>query len=281
MIVPAEAMNEVKQIRVEPLTPFMGALISGVDVSTAMDESVKARLRQEWWKHGLLLFRGQVLNEDQQTALALIFGEISDDGEYGAQNYVSNVLAGGLVPHGELAFHIDHSWSDHPLRGLMLYGIELPPEGAGGETLYADVKRAFELLTPMQRERVKDLLIVHTYPDQSKHAPIPGPDPRPGMPTATHPLAFPHPITGETLLFCSPRHFDRFVGWNHDAGLALAQELAEHINQPEIIYTHKWRPGDVVVWDNLRLQHARTNFDSKYRRHLRRTQIGAPAAETR
>ena len=272
--------NDVSQIRVEPLTPFMGALISGVDAAAPMDARVKQRLREAWWKHGLLLLRDQQLDEAQQREFALTFGEISNDGEYGAQNYVSNVLANGLVPHGELAFHVDHSWSDHPLRGLMLYGIEVPPEGSGGETLYVDVKRAYELLSPAQRDKIKDLQIVHTYPDQTKHVPIPGPDPRPGAPTATHPLAFPHPITGETLLFCSPRHFDRIVDWSHEASLALAQELAEHINRPEIMYKHAWRPGDLLVWDNLRLQHARTNFDPAHRRHLRRTQIGEPSQAT-
>jgi alpha-ketoglutarate-dependent taurine dioxygenase len=97
------------------------------------------------------------------------------------------------------------------------------------------------------------------------------------MPTSTHKLAFSHPVTGSTLLFCSPRHFDRIVGWPPESGLALAQELSTYIDRPEVIYKHAWLPGDLVVWDNIRLQHARTDFDRKYRRHLRRTQVGEPA----
>lgn len=268
----------VEQITIRPLTPFMGAEVNGVDAGAQLDPTVKQRLREAWWKYGLLLLRRQQVDEPQQIRFAEIFGQICDDGEYGSQNYVSNVIPNGLVPFGELAFHVDHSWADHPLRGLMLYAIEVPPEGAGGETRFVDVKRAFELLSPAQQEKVKDLRIVHTYPDQTKHVPIPGPDPRPGAPTATHPLAFPHPMTGDTLLFCSPRHFDRIVGWTSEASLALAHELARHIDRPEIMYTHVWRPGDLLVADNLRLQHARNNFDPKYRRHLRRTQIGEPAS---
>jgi alpha-ketoglutarate-dependent taurine dioxygenase len=79
-------------------------------------------------------------------------------------------------------------------------------------------------------------------------------------------------------LFCSPRHFDCIVGLSAADGLSLAQELTRYINRPECVYEHAWKPGELVVWDNLQLQHARTNFDRKYRRHLRRTQVGEPSA---
>jgi taurine dioxygenase len=261
-----------------PVSPVAGVEALGVDLRGEPSEAVKQRLREAWHEHGLVLFRNQELGEDDQLRVGRIFGEISNEGEYGEQNYVSNVIPNGLTPHGELAFHMDHSWSDHPLRGIMLYAIEVPPQGAGGETLFADVKLAYDLLPASLRERIAAMRIVHTYPDQSKHVPIPGPDPRPGMPTATHPLVFPHPVTGEKLLFCSPRHFDRIIGLSAEEGVALARELARYIDRPEVVYKHGWHRGDLVVWDNLRLQHARTNFDRKYRRHLRRTQIGEPAA---
>ncbi len=269
--------NIAGNLRLSPLTDFMGALVTGIDVSRPIGEEARNFLREAWWRHGLLLLREQHIDEAQQAEFAGIFGEVSNEGEYGAQNYVSNTIADGIVPVGELAFHVDHSWSDDPLRGLMLYGIEVPP--VGGNTRFVDVKKAFELLSPAQRQRIQALRIVHSYPDQTKHLPIPGPDPRPGMPSSTHPMAFPHPVTGETLLFCSPRHFDRIAGWSAEESLALAQEMAAHMERPDIIYSHPWRPGDLIVWDNLRLQHARTNFDPKHRRHLRRTQIGRPQGD--
>jgi taurine dioxygenase len=261
-----------------PLAPFLGAEVRGVDLSRELSAAIADELRAAWHRYGVLLFRDQHLDEEQQLRVGRIFGEISDDGEYGVQNYVSNVIENGLTPHGELAFHCDHSWSEHPLRGLMLYGIEVPPPGAGGATVFADVKRAYELLPPEVKARIEGLQIVHTYPDQSKHVPIPGPDPRPGMPTATHPLAMPHPVTGETVLFCSARHFDRIAGWGPAEGLALVRELVTYIDRPEVQFAHEWRAGDLVVFDNFRAQHARTDFDRSHRRHLRRTQIGEPAA---
>jgi len=267
-----------RELHFRPISSVAGVEVIGADLRDELPEATKKELRAAWYEHAILLFRNQDVDEAGQLKVGRMFGEISDEGEYGEQNYVSNVIPEGLTPHGELAFHCDHSWSDSPLRGIMLYAIEAPPEGAGGETLFADVQRAWELLPDAVRKRVQGLEIVHTYPDQTKHVPIPGPDPRPGMPTATHRIGFTHPVTGKTLLFCSPRHFDRIVGWNHADGIALAEELAGYINRPEVIYKHAWKAGDHVLWDNLRLQHARTNFDRKYRRHLRRTQIGEPAA---
>jgi taurine dioxygenase len=268
----------VSELEFRPVSTVAGVEVIGIDLRDEPSILTKQLLRQAWHKYAILLFRDQQLGEDDQLRVGRIFGEISNEGEYGEQNYVSNVIPDGLTPHGELAFHCDHSWSDRPLRGLMLYALEVPPPGAGGETIFADMKRVWELLPSDVRERVRDLEIVHTYPDQSKHVPIPGPDPRPGMPTSTHRLAFTHPVTGETLLFCSPRHFDRIVGWPHDKGIALAEELSGYIDRPEVVYKHTWKTGDLVIWDNIRLQHARTNFDRTYRRHLRRTQVGEPAA---
>ncbi len=263
------------RVTVEPLGKLRGAVIRGLDAAN-LSAADKDFLRRAFTEHAVLILKDQKLDDEQQKAFAEVFGPISDEGEYGSQMYVSNVSAGALSPHGELAFHMDHSWSPHPLRAILLHAIEVPPKGVGGETMFADVGKAYALLPDEVRNRIKDLQIIHTYPDQTKFVAIPGPDPRPGVPTSKHPMIMKHPVTGEELLFCSPRHFDRIEGWDHQKGIDLAMELATYINQPEIIYTHSWSVGDLVVWDNLQFQHARTNFDRKYRRHLRRTQVGVP-----
>lgn len=263
------------RVSVEPLGKLKGAVIRGLDAAN-LSAADKDFLRQAFKEHGILILKNQKIDEEQQKDFAGVFGPISDEGEYGSQMYVGNVKEGSLTPHGELAFHMDHSWSPSPLRAILLYAIEVPPKGKGGETMFADVGKALEQLPTSVRERIDGLQIIHTYPDQSKHVAIPGPDPRPGMPTAKHPIVMEHPLTGRDFLFCSPRHFDRIEGWEHQQGIDLAMELATYINKPEIIYSHSWEPGDLVVWDNLQFQHARTNFDRSYRRHLRRTQVGAP-----
>jgi taurine dioxygenase len=268
------------QLEFVPLTPFAGAEVRGIDLRVEQPEDVRLRLRRAWNEHALLVFRGQELTEDQQIAVARIFGELSYQGEYDVQHYISNVVPEGVSPAGELAFHMDHSFYDEPVSGILLYAVEVPPPGAGGATQFADVRRVLDLLPADLRDRIDSLDIVHTYPDQKNHKPIPGPDPRPNMPSATHPLVSTHPVTGEKLLFCSQRHFDRIVGLSSDESLALATELAGYIKRPEIVYEHAWKAGDLAVWDNLALQHARTDFDKRHRRHLRRTQIEANVAVT-
>jgi taurine dioxygenase len=264
------------RVTVEPLGKLRGAVIRGLDAAN-LSEADRDFLRRAFKEHAVLILKNQTLDEEQQKNFAAVFGPISDEGEYGAQMYVGNVKEGSLTPHGELAFHMDHSWSPSPLRAILLHALEVPPKGAGGETLFADVGKAYARLPDEVRRRIEGLQIIHSYPDQSKHVAIPGPDPRPGMPTAKHPIVMAHPLTGEKLLLCSPRHFDRIEGWDHQKGIDLAMELATYINQPEIVYSHSWEAGDLVVWDNLQFQHARTDFDRSYRRNLRRTQVGAPA----
>ncbi|MGD1068073.1 MAG: TauD/TfdA family dioxygenase [Vulcanimicrobiaceae bacterium] len=262
------------ELQFHPLTPFAGVEVRGVDLSVEQPQEVQRRLREAWNEHALLLFRDQQLTEEQQLATARIFGELSYQGEYDVQHYISNVDPAGVSPVGELAFHMDHSFYDEPVSGIILYAVEVPPPGCGGTTVFADVRRVLGVLPSELRARIERLEVVHTYPDQKNHKPIPGPDPRPGMPSATHPLVFTHPVTGEKLLFCSPRHFDHIVGLNAEESVALATELAEYVKQPDNVYDHQWRPGDLAIWDNLALQHARTDFDKRHRRHLRRTQIG-------
>jgi alpha-ketoglutarate-dependent taurine dioxygenase len=264
------------RLAVRPLAPLFGAEITGVDLREELSESTQDRIRDAWHEHGLLLFRGQELDPDQQLRVAKIFGTISSEGEYGEQNYVSNILEKAVNPHGELAFHLDHAWSN-PLRGLMLYAIEVP-QNAGGDTLFADASLAYKNLPAALRERISTLQVRHSYPDQTKLDLIPGPDPRPGAPTSVHPLALVHPVTGETILFLSLRHYDHLIDVDREEGLQLVKELHAYVDSPQITYRHVWSVGDLVVWDNVRLQHARTHFDRKHRRHLRRTQIGDPSA---
>lgn len=262
-----------------PLSPILGAEISGIDLKGELDTSVKAQLLQAWHRHGLLLFRGQDLSVEDLDRAAGIFGHVTYSNPWGGvfgdnQAHVSNVLPDALAPAGELLFHMDYSFCDEPLRGIALYAYEIPPKGAGGDTLFANVKLAYEHLPADLQRRINPLKIVHTT-----HLV----EPRMPRVASEHRLAFTHPVTGETVLYCSPRHFERFLGVDAAEGEALCRALEAEIARPDISYRHEWEPRDFVVWDNIKLQHARTHFDASHRRHLRRIQIAAdhasPAAQ--
>jgi alpha-ketoglutarate-dependent taurine dioxygenase len=161
---------------------------------------------------------------------------------------------------GELKFHFDHSFQETPLKGLMLYGIEVPPEG--GDTLFADVRSAYHLLPEAVRERLASLTIRHSATVL------------PGSPTADHPLVWKHPGTGHPIFFFSQYHAVAILELSPEDSDALIKEFPRFIDRPQITYRHRWRRNDLLAWDNLALQHARSDFDPRYRRHLRRIQIG-------
>src|SRR5579872_4419800 len=147
-------------VEFRPVSPLFGFEVRGLDLRRPVDDETQARLRDAWDKQALLLFRDQELDEEQLDRVASTFGEISFDGFY--SNYVSNVVPKALVPEGELKFHMDFSFSPNPLRGIMLYAYEAPPEGAGGETLYAHAHLVWEILPPALKAKIKDLQVVHS-----------------------------------------------------------------------------------------------------------------------
>ena len=257
-------------VAIRPLSP-LGAEVTGIDLRDPFSDDLKRRLREAWHRHALLLFRGQELTQEDQLRAVTLFGDVSDQGEApGGVCYVTNLAQRGVAQSGEmnvysvgeLKFHFDHSFHEVPLRGAMLYAIEVPPPESGGDTLFADSRLAYRLLPGSLRARIAPLKIRHEVRTRAT------PD------AAVHPLAFTHPATGEKILFLSRRHADRILGLSPAESEALMDELSSYIERPEIILRHVWHPRDLVVWDNLALQHARTEYDPSRRRHLRRTQIG-------
>jgi taurine dioxygenase len=250
------------------LSPIAGAEILGVDLRDEVPDDVRRELREALHKHSLLLFRDQELTPEQQLRTLGIFGEVCKEatsikksGDKNGFSYISNVDALGVTGDGPLGFHLDNSFYAEPIRGIMLYAMETPPAGAGGDTLFSNVKLAYQRLPAALREQVDGLMIRH----QSKQDPA--------HPAADHPLAYKHPDTGETVLFMSQNHVDCILGVSAETSAALIEQLAAHIQRPEIMFSHAWRPKDLVIWDNIALQHARTDFDPKYRRHLRKLML--------
>lgn len=264
------------EITIRPLDAPFGAEVRGLDDPARLDAAAET-LREAWKRYALLLFRDLAIDAEQQLRIAAVFGEVSQQGENhkrtGAYGFISNVVEGGNAPIGELPFHMDHCFYPKPLRGLTLYAIDVPP--TGGDTVYSNGVLAFELLPSDLRDRVGSLraLHVHDYAQKAyvgriREAEIPAEAPR-----AAHPVAFPHPATGKPILYVCRRHTDRILDVAPDESEWLLDELIPYSHRPEVVYRHAWRPGDLIVWDNIALQHARTEFDPNAKRTLRRVQI--------
>jgi taurine dioxygenase len=259
---------ETVNLTVRPLSP-VGGEVSGIDLREELPENVKQRLRDAYNTYALLILHDQEMSNDDQVRFTAIFGNPSEQGGVpGGVNFVTSLhergfTSGGdmqLYSVGELKFHFGHSFHEKPLKGVMLYGMEIPPPEMGGNTLFVDSRLAFKLLPAALRSRIANLKVRHKSPHTPK--------------TADHPLIYTHPDTGEQFLYLSRRHVEGILDVSAEESAALIDELASYIeDRPEIVYRHIWKPKDLVVWDNLRMQHARTHYDPAVRRHLRRTQF--------
>jgi taurine dioxygenase len=277
----------VRSLAVRPLSPALGAEIVGVDLSKPLDEASIAAIKRAWNEHLVLLFRGQNLSEEDQIRFARHFGELQQRprpkdlrAEAKVKNpevmLVSNIRENGKLigslPDGEMQFHSDMCYIPEPPKGTFLYAIEIPSQG--GDTLFLNMYKAYEALSPEMKARLKDKTAVNVFlygstsrdgnkPDFNVH------------PHAAHPVVRAHSDTGRPALY-----INRLMTWNIEGmedgeSKALLDRLFDHIEQPQFIYAHKWKVGDLVLWDNRCTLHARTDFSDKERRLLRRVVVQA------
>jgi taurine dioxygenase len=229
----------------------------------------------------VILLRGQTLDEDAQVRFAERFGELSPihTNHHSATNkavmYIGNRKKDGklvgALPLGEMQFHSDQCYQERPAMGTMLYSIEIPREG--GNTLFANAYKAYEALPPGVRQKVEGRKAVHVYDyeggvlDRRKMV-----APEAGISYA-HPVARTHPATGAKALYVNrlmTHHIEGLPTEESDGLLAL---MFDTIERPEHIYEHRWRVGDLVLWDNRCTLHARRDFDPNELRWLRRVTI--------
>ena len=268
-------------MRSRPVCEILGAEILDVDLrdpfGSAFAESLWSRLD----RHHLLLFRGQHLSPEDQLRVLTVFGDVSRQGAAersgdGDVSYISNARPEGRGGEGELRFHSDQSSLPNPVRVLSLYGVQVPT--SGGETRYSSMVRAFEILPPEVKERIADLHVLHAYDYAAyfrriNRAASARQATGPQQVSAVHPLAFPHPRTGTISLYINELQSKRIVELDDTASEELLAELFSYTRRPDNIYEHQWREGDLIVWDNLALLHARNPWDTSEARTLQRVQV--------
>jgi alpha-ketoglutarate-dependent 2,4-dichlorophenoxyacetate dioxygenase len=170
-------------------------------------------------------------------------------------------------------WHTDVSF--HRVRATysLLNAHVIPPAGANTE--YADLRAAFDALPASMKERIEGLVAEHSYWHSrmlAAHRP-PTDEEQRLNPPAHHPLVSVHPGSGRKTLYLAS-HASRIVGLPVEEGRALLRELTEFATQPQFVYSHEWRVGDIVIWDNRCTMHRATPFeDTKYPRDVRRTTV--------
>lgn len=279
--------------RVEKLGPDLGAAVRGLDAA-ALDDAEFAELRAAWLRHGgLLVLRDQRLTPDNQVAFARHFGPLFGEAEQfqlSVQRYllpgqpalyrVSNKVEGG-VPQGRARagdyWHSDVSFRARPAAASLLYAIELP--AAGGDTLFADMAAAYAGLPGAVKARLEGLEAVHDFQVAARASGTYDPAQLQardfdGQNRAVHPVVITHPETGRRALFVNPGFTAAVAGLAPEDSAALLAELQAHATRPEYVTRHKWRLGDLVVWDNRSLMHhAVVDYEGRGARYLHRATV--------
>jgi taurine dioxygenase len=268
-------------IEIRPLSAAVGVEIAGVDLSQDLSAETWAVIDNAWREHHLLLFREQDFSAERQVAFSEHFGPVSRQGENMKHGrdfmHISNTVPGGAVPNGELLFHSDHVFFEKIMKAISLYAVEVPSHG--GETVFANGELAYRSLPEDLKRRIAPLRARHAYgyTVNAGNRRMTLEELGEGAIVAEHPIAWPHPETGRPVLMVAEMMTQEIVGLDRAESDALLDGLLTYVKDPRVQYRHAWRLRDFIIWDNRSLQHARTDFDPKEKRTLRRVPIAEVA----
>jgi taurine dioxygenase len=237
-----------------------------------LDDTDDRLLNDAFAEHFLILMRGLDLTYDQQVRLAQRIGPVLHRPE---RNMVSNVLADGILGNSELEWHSDVLFTKIPYLGISLFGLDVVPRSSS--TCFASGPAALRRLPDAERARLanlKALSLGHGFNDIRDYDEAVARN----APRAIHPLIFKHPRTGvDTLLADS--HTVRVLDVDAATSEEILALISAYFYAPENIFEHWWEPGDLLIWDNLLLQHARGPLDPSVPRTLQRVLLGEARLE--
>ena len=243
-------------VRAQPIPGAPFGWEADLDLSASVSEAQREALRHVWRRDGLILFRGANLDKARQMDVCEIFGPVQREA---IDNFVvSNVVPGGLLGNAELLFHNDIPYVPVPFIAGSLYAVDVASHGAP-PTRFASALKAWERLPAALKARVEGLKALqvrgHILGRRTKLADLEAEDP-----CCVHPAMGRQQGTGRPYLFVNMDMTAQFTSLGLAESDALLEKLFGYLYAPEHIYEHHWQPGDLVVWDNLAVQHARSAF---------------------
>jgi len=286
-------MTMLADLTVTPLSPVLGAEISGVDLSREIPADVIEEIHAAWQKYNVLVIRDQDLTMDQQLDFAGRFGELGErkrkkttfkkkeEGIYQTNPHtllVTNIMVDGkpigAFNEGDMWFHIDSGYAECPYKYTFLYGMELP--STGGNTRFANTYTAYEKLPEDLKREIEGRRALHLHQyKRAEKADLSGDIS--GSPHWYHPVVITHPETGRKALFVDRLMTAAIEGLEPAESDALLERLYSHVETHDFIYEHVWQLKDLLMWDNRCVVHGRSWFPETERRLLRRCTVeGGP-----
>ena len=282
---------------IRPIAGSWGVEVAA-DLRDPLEEEQQRALRDLFNRHHLLVFRDQRLSMDDQVRVASYIGPVVQEAGTGS-GVVSNVAEGGIFGEVELSFHYDGASCPEPFQALALHAVDIV--GSVTPTRYANMLEAYRATPVELRQRVAGLECVNATPriliGRSMDEVIPDPSlkaahpvvwhhPETGevgfldrltpdsSPRAVHPVVWHHPVTGEPGFMVGRKVTTGITGMSEAESDSLLEELFSHMYRAENIYEHHWHLGDLVIWDNIAVQHARAGLEHDGVRTLQRVLLG-------
>ncbi len=296
-------VNAPENVEVVPSGKAVGAEIRGVDLAQPVPEATRELMRQAWADHGVLLWRDQKLPDISFLEAASIFGVTKEPAARKYQIAGGYKVGGKLVPlHShvslisnldeegnpvrdngtlgsyEVVWHSDNSYVEVPPAGSMLYAVIIPVNG-GGDTFFNNQYLAYEELPEDLKREIAGKSQIHDSTRNSAGVLRPTvklPTRPEEVPGPAHPLVRVHPVTKKKALYLGRRRdwpSNYIIGMSNADSETLLDKLWAHATQPKYAWGHKWRVGDLVLWDNRCCMHYRSEVDPNQPRVLYRTVV--------
>jgi alpha-ketoglutarate-dependent taurine dioxygenase len=255
----------VQDFAITLLSSHTGAEVRGIDLRRPVDDALHERLNRAFVDHSVLVIRDQTLTAPEFLQAMQIFGEIFPQHNPRFQvpdcpmiHYISNQdrFEDGTVYIPGEGYHTDHSNDPSPPKATALHAVKLP--WSGGDTQFVNMCEAYAALPEKTRARLDELKARHVY--QSRHSArklmsLPDEKRKTIAESVVHPLVRTHPESGRRALYINPIRIEEILGMDEAEALPLLDALLEHSTQLKFEYRHKWKSGDVVIWDNRCLMH--------------------------
>jgi alpha-ketoglutarate-dependent 2,4-dichlorophenoxyacetate dioxygenase len=278
-------------ITVNPVTPEFVAEISGVDLAQPLGAAVRDAIEHAINRYAVVVFRDQTLDDDQQLAFARHFGPIQSSAQKARHQDIKHRIASAEIADisnldgdgnvlrpdsrrrldwlANRLWHTDASFRAVPGALSMLYAHIVPDDG--GETELADLRAAYDALPGKTKAEIESLIAEHSIWHSRSQLAVTQYTPQElaSLPPVPQRLVRRHPGSGRKTLYIAS-HASHIIGMPVADGRLLLMDLIEHATKPAFVHCHRWRQGDLVIWDNRCTMHRARPFDTTKVRDLRR-----------
>jgi alpha-ketoglutarate-dependent 2,4-dichlorophenoxyacetate dioxygenase len=283
-------------ITVHKLHPLFCAEIGGVDTGAPMDDATFAEIRAALDEHSVLVFHGQNLDDERQVAFSRRFGPLETSGKanpatgtHFARQSNLDISTGAVIPaedrrmvyqKGNYLWHSDSSFKAVPSLCSLLSARVCPP--VGGNTEFADMRAAYDALPDEVKQKLKGLVAEHSlvYSRGTVSTEALTAEMKAELPGAWQVMVRENPVTRRKSIYAGA-HCSHVIGWPRDEGREFIAWLNDFATQPQFCYSHAWREGDLVIWDNRSVLHRATAYDTQnHKRLMQRTTVGGDRETT-